>query len=885
MKNLLFRALPHVVAIAIFATISCIYFSPYFDGYSLRQGDIDNYRGMSKELSDFRDKTGEDPLWTNSMFGGMPTYQISVKHSNNWFKVVDKVIKLGLPGPLGVLFMAMLGFYILCLCLKVDPWIAIVGAIGFGMASIFFLFLGAGHTSKMNALAYMAPVLGGVLLTMRGKYLIGAAVTTLFLALHLSANHLQMTYYLLVLLVFAGIAKGIQLILEKDVMQLAKSVGVLVITGVIALMPSLSNLLPTSEYSKYTTRGKTELTVNPDGSEKLDDDGADGLNKDYILEYSLSRGEVFSMVIPNVKGGKSSVVGSDKQLLKSVPKDLRQSIAGMPTYWGSQRFTGGAIYFGAIIFLLFILGMVVVKSPVKWGLFVVVIISVMLSWQEATGLTDFFLENVPMFSKFRDTKMMLVLVQIIMPLMAVLFLDSITKDKEALAKIKMPTLIGGGVVVLLMIVMTVAPTSLFDFSNAQDAQLYDSYMAQASEAGQEGFVNDIFDELEVIRVGIFKADATRSLGFIIIAMILIALTVFKKIDKRVLIPVLGLLVFVDLYQVDMRYLNKEKTKGQYYNFVKDIEKMHPFDASPADQFILQREAPKVEGLTSAIENSVKERNSKYKTKKKHLKQRVSDAAAFGELGLASNYRVFKLGSMTQDAKTSYFHKSFGGYHGAKLKRYQELIEFHLNPEMQKFAEEANKIGPQAAMENMQVVNMLNAEYIIYDDSQQPIPNPMANGNAWFVEDVRMVENANEEIIELGEIDTKKTTLVDQRFAQLISENVQADSSAFIQLDEYKPNRLSYTSFASKEQLAVFSEIYYPAGWKAYIDGTEQEYFRCNYLLRGLMIPAGEHNIEFVFKPKSFHSASTFSLIGSILAFLLIGAGFFFEGRKMKEEIR
>jgi len=395
------------------------------------------------------------------------------------------------------------------------------------------------------------------------------------------------------------------------------------------------------------------------------------------------------MMIPNIKGGKSAVVGSDKTLLKSVPKDLRQAIAGMPTYWGAQRFTGGAIYFGAIIFLLFILGMIVVKSPVKWGLLAVVVLSVMLSWQEATGLTDFFLENVPMFAKFRDTKMMLVLVQIIMPLMAILFLDTITKDKEALAKLKMPTLIGGGVFLLFVVIMTVAPTSFFDFSNAQDAQLYDSYMEQASQAGQESFVNDIFDELEVIRIGIFKADASRSLAFIVIALILVVLTLFKKIDKRVLIPVMGLLILVDLYQVDMRYLNKEKTKGQYYNFVKDVEKMHPFDASPADQFILQREAPKVEGLTSSIESSIKERNSKYKTKKKHIKQRIADAAAFGELGLASNYRVFKLGSMTQDAKTSYFHKSFGGYHGAKLKRYQELLEFHINPEMQQFAQDAN----------------------------------------------------------------------------------------------------------------------------------------------------------------------------------------------------
>ncbi|MFK7807365.1 MAG: hypothetical protein AB8F74_06120, partial [Saprospiraceae bacterium] len=444
MKIKLQSILPYIIAIAIFAIISMIYFSPVLEGNQLKQNDITHYRGMSKEVQDYKTLTGERILWSNNMFSGMPSYQTSTVRDGNWLGSIGKLFRLYLPGPIGLLFTAMLGFYILCLCMKIDPWLSILGALGFGLASFFFLYLNAGHATKMYALAYIPPTVGGVLLVFRKKYILGAALTALFLGLHIYSNHLQVTYYLLFLLLAIGITKGIVALVQKDIVDFGKSALVLIAAGFIGLMPSMTNLLLTGEYSAYTTRGKTELTIDSNGEEKVEAK-KEGLDRDYILEYNIGKGELLASFIPNAKGGSSGYLGyrkdgtKDSALLKTAsPKnrDLIQRIGAM-SYWGKQNGTAGAFYYGAIIILLFVIGMVVSKNQIKWGLLVIFLMCCALALKESS-LGDFFIENIPMYDKFRDSKMILMLVQVILPLVAMLGINQLIKDRESLKQYRLP---------------------------------------------------------------------------------------------------------------------------------------------------------------------------------------------------------------------------------------------------------------------------------------------------------------------------------------------------------------------------------------------------------------------------------------------------------------
>lgn len=864
MKERLMKALPHVVAVILFAVISTVFYQPVLDGYTLKQGDIENFMGMSKELRDYREMTGEEALWTNSAFGGMPAYQISVIHSSNLLKKVESVYSLFLPKPINLMFIAMLGFYILLLCVKVNPWVAIPGAIAFGLATIHMLYIGAGHTAKVKAVAYMAPVMGGVLLTLRGKLITGASLTAFFLGLHLSANHLQMTYYLLILLIFVGVAEAIRLIKEKQIPYLGKSVVVLIIAAGIGLLPSMSNLMTTYEYSKYTTRGDSELTITPNGEEKVD---ASGLDQSYILEYSMSKGEFWSFLIPDAKGGMSGYIGNDRSLLNEIGRDYREAISQQNRYWGDQRYTGGAFYFGALVVLLFLLALVFLKeTALKWSLFILTVVAIMLSWKEPNGLGQFFLDSVPMYSQFRDTKMILMLVMIIMPFLGFVFLDRLIKSETVNKK---ALFISSGVIVVIMIAVTAAPSSFFQMLSNGEIQQFGDILSQDNlDSRQENYIYGIMESLEVVRAEIFRADAIRSLIFILIGLSFVILLALKKLNYKFVLPAIGVLLLVDLWTVNRRYLDNENL-ARNGRWQEEWKYLHPFSPSAADMNILNSEqaqntqlAKKVEEAEEAVELQKGKRNEE-------LNSKLIDEAAFKTMNFNTNFRVLNMGNPFNEATTSFWHKSIGGYHGAKLKRFQELTEFYLSSEMSAFASEAQNLGLMQAFANTRLLNMLNMKYLIYNPEQSPLANPFSQGNAWFARDIEWVPDANTEMQTLADVDLQVTAVVDERFRTQLDGVSGADSTAVVEMNSYLPNRLEYSANSATGGLVVFSEIHYPEGWKATIDGEEAEIIRTNYLLRGLKVPPGTHEIVMSFEPSSFETGSILSLIGSLLVLLLL----------------
>jgi len=878
MKVKLLKALPHIAAVILFAAISIAYFSPVLDGYTLKQGDIENFMGMSKEVRDFRDMTGEEALWTNAAFGGMPAYQISVIHTSNLLKHVDRLYSLYLPRPIDLMFIAMLGFYILLLCMRVNPWLAIPGAIAFGLGTVHVLYMGAGHVSKVKAIAYMAPVLGGMLLTLRGKLIAGAAVTALFVGLQLSANHLQMTYYLLFLLLFVGVAEAIRLIKEGQLNYLLKSAGVLAIAALLGVMPSMSNLLTTYEYSKYTTRGESELTITPNGDPRNDQVG---LDKNYILDYSLARGEFWSMWIPDVKGGASGYIGNDRKLLGVVDKEFQEPISQQNRYWGEQRFAGGSFYFGAGVVLLFLLSLVFLKeTALKIAGGLLVALCVLLSWKVPNGIGNFFLDSFPMYAQFRDTKMILVLAMIIMPFFGFLFLDRLIAEKEISLK---KLLISSGAILAVLLLILTTPTSFFDFmSSAENEQFGEILSQDGIDSQQESYIYGIIDGLQEVRQEIFKADAIRSFIITLVAILLVLLLALKKIDRRVLIPALGLLMLIDLWGVNRRYLDAENVKRNP-RWQEKWEYLHPFSPSSADMNILNIEqmsnpevADRIAQAEDAVEAPSDRKNQKYK-------ERLVNEAAFSTLGFATNFRVLNLGNPFNEAQTSYWHKSIGGYHGAKLKRFQEVVEFYVQKELAGFGENAQNTGVMQAFSEMKVLNMLNLKYLIYNPEQSPLANPFNNGNAWFAKEIKWVKDADEEMLSLGKSDLARTAIIDERFKEQIAEVAMVDSSAQIEMTAYAPNELKYKANSSTGGLAVFSEIHYPKGWQARIDGADVEHIRVNYLLRGLKIPAGEHEVSFHFMPASFQMGSMISLIGSLLVILLGMGALLQELRKKATE--
>jgi len=824
------KCIPHIVGILIFAAITLVYFSPLIGGKKqLQQGDITHYQGMSKEISDYREKTGgKEALWTNSMFGGMPAYQISVEYHGNLLKYVHALLTFGLPHPSGYIFICMLGFFILLMALDVDPWVGIVGSIAFGFSSYFFIILSAGHNSKAEAIAYMAPVVAGFVLTYRGKYLAGGALTALFLGLELFANHLQITYYLAIFLFVYCVSEFVGAIRKKTIPAYLKSTGVIAVAGILAVLPNITNIWATYEYGKYTTRGKSDLTINETGKSNASDK-TDGLDRSYATGWSYGRGETMTLMIPNFKGGASEQISSHHEdALKDVKGEMKEYVGQMDSYWGDQPFTSGPVYAGAIVIFLFVLGLFIVKGPLKWAVLIATLLSILLSWgSNYMEFSNFFFDHVPGYNKFRAVSMILVIAELGLPLLGILALDQALKTSDFFAqKVKAPFSnfflenkkvffiafgLTGGLCLLFLLAPGLADfyKSPAAFSGAGIGGEREHLYAQIVKQAGPQTTNQLLDDLEVARRAIFKSDVWRSFVFITLAGALLFFYFRSSYQRYVVIGGIGLFVLIDMFVVDKRYLNDS-------NFVPKQQVEAPYQPSAADQQILADKDP--------------------------------------------DFRVFNTSVNTfNDASTSYFHKSIGGYHGAKLKRYQELIEF------------------QISKNNTSVLNMLNTKYfIIADKDQQPmaVPNANAMGNAWFVKEFKLVANADSEIVALTHFDPAKTAIVDKQFESELKFTPSKDSTSFIRLTHYEPNDLTYETSNKGEGLAVFSEIYYEKGWNAYVNGALMPHFRADYVLRAMHLPAGNNKVEFKFEPKVYNTGEKISTAGSLILLLVCaGSGF------------
>ncbi len=812
-KNLLKKPLPYIVALAVFLTITLVYFSPVFEGQMLKQHDIAMYKGMSKEISDFKAKTGEQTLWTNSMFGGMPAWQISVDYVGNKMIELDRILQLGLPRPDDLVFLYFLGFFILLLALDVDPWLSIVGAIAFAMSSYFFIILGVGHTSKAHAIGYMGPVLAGIILTFRGKYWKGGLLTAIALALEILAGHLQITYYLLILVLVYAVYAFINAIKEKQLPRFVKASGILIVAAGFAILTNVTSLWGTYQYAKYSMRGKPVLT-----SEKENKSG--GLDRDYITAWSYGIGETWSLMIPDVKGGASGYIGQDNSAMQNVNPRFRRIIAQQNEYWGNQPGTAGPVYVGAIIVFLFVLGMFLLDDSTKWALFAATLLAIILSWgKNFMGLTNFFIDYVPGYNKFRAVSMILVIAELTIPLLAILVVNKILKNPKLLLQKMKFFYIALGLTGGFSLLFYAFPTAFFSFFSSYE--LHQFNMLKANNPAQ---VTAFMASLQNVRVAIFRHDAIRS--FLFIALSAIALYAFArgKLKKNYFLLILGLLVLIDMTGVDQRYLNDS-------NFEVARKAEVPFKETKADRDIYKDHS---------------------------LDYRVVD--------LTKN--VFN------DASTSYYHESIGGYHGAKLQRYQDIITHYLSDEidnMRKVLTHKPTLSSiDSALVKQQVMNMLNTKYLIYNPDAEPILNTHAFGNAWIVNDYKLEKNADSTIAALGETDLHSVAVVDREFSkQLVGKKFPVDASAGIKLVSYAPNDLKYDYHSKAQQLVVFSEIYYPKGWDVYLDGKKVPYFRADYVLRGMVVPAGIHKIEFKFQPKAWRVGEPISFIFSVLLLLLL----------------
>jgi len=797
MKNLNFKsAWPYLVAIVIFLIITLVYLSPLMEGKKIYQSDIVHFQGASKEIVDFRNRTGQEPLWTNSMFGGMPAYQISVRYAGNIFGFVDDILTLGLPHPANMLFLYFLGFFILLLVLRVNPWLSVAGAIGFAFSSYFISIIEAGHNSQAHAIGYMAPVIAGMILTLRKKYLWGFILTAVFLSLEVKQNHVQITYYLTLMALILGLVELIYTVRNKDLISYLKSIAVLLVAVVFAVLTNLTLLWATYDYGKYTIRGKSELTTDKTNR-------TTGLDKDYATQWSYGIGETMTLIIPDFYGGSSNdSPGMNSNIAKAlrsnnIPEESIKGFAGQPglLYWGGQPWTS-PVYAGSIIVFLFILGLIIVRGPLKWWLLAATALSLVLSWgHNFMWFTDLFLTYFPGYNKFRAVTMILVIVEFTMPLLGLLALKVVFDGMTSPEKLNRALYYAFGIAGGLALIFAIVPDMFLSFSGGNDA----SIAKQLPDWLMQALRDD--------RKSLCRADAFRSFIFITLSAAVLWLVINKKLKKEYAYIGLILFILVDMFTIAKRYLNND-------SFTSKSRVESPFEPSPADLQILQD---------------------------KSLDYRVL------------NFTVDPL----RDATTSYFHKSIGGYHGAKLRRYQELFDAYV---------EKN---------NMAILNMLNTRYLIVpDQNKQPVAqsNQHALGNAWFVSDYKLVDNADQELNALNGFDPAKIAIVDKKFQDNLKSWVPGkDSLDFITLTEYQPNDLKYAYHSKTAGLAVFSEIYYPRGWDAYVDGNLTPHFRVNYVLRAMVLPEGKHSVEFKFEPKVFIVGEKISRISSIVLLILVVA--------------
>ncbi len=812
MKQIRFseHVLPHLIAVVVFLVVTILFFNPvFFDNKSISQGDIQQWSGSSKALRDYRDATGEEGLWAGAMFSGMPAYLVNLKWSDGVVLGLKKVLSVFLPHPVNVIFLAFLCYYILLLSFKVRPWFAITGALAFGLSSYMIIGLGAGHNARIGAIAFMPLIIAGIHLAFSDRRILGLGVTALGLTLHLRENHLQITYYTVLIVLVYGLVQLIYAIRARQIADFFKNIGVLIPAVLIAVGTFFGQFWAITEYTTYSIRGPSELIKK---STSKDDNG---LSKEYAFQYKYGVGESIALFIPNIYGGTSTNYfvqdpesESYKALAKSGDNETANQLAGYTSaYWGPQGFTGGSYYAGAIVCFLFILGIVFGEKKYIWWLVPLSALSLMLSWGDSFSSFNYFMfDYFPGYNKFRSFNFALVIILFSMPLLGLMGLENLLKEgwsKTTQKKLIWPLALTVGVSLLLIMVGGVG-----NFLKPEDAQLPPWFKAALK--------ND--------RASLMRADAWRAIWLILVFCAALFALLKNFISKSIIYPVMALLMVIDLGFVDSRYFSKEKYVRKRENTM--------FAPTPADEEILKDK---------------------------------------------SYYRVYDLQGAFNDARTSYFHNSIGGYHGAKMRRYQELYDSGIAKNTQRLMLDAQQGAPQ--FNKYGVLNMLNVKFIVYGtDKQSIIGNPQANGPAWFVKELIVVDNATEELKKTAEVNSREVAVVkspqtsfDSQQSTVNSGLLTVDSLTIITLVDHKPPYMKYESQSSANGLVVFSEIYYPKGWHAFIDGTEVTILRANYILRALEVPAGKHTIEFRFEPKPYTVGNNITMAsGWILLIVVLG---------------
>ncbi len=827
--NTLKRYLPDVLAVLLFAVISYAYFFPAdIEGRILYRHDSSAGRGAGQEASVYHEQTGKTTRWTNATFGGMPTYQTapSYKSTDGLGKLV-KAYHLWLPENVWYLFVYLLGFYILLRAFDFRWYLAALGSVVWAFSSYFLIIIAAGHIWKVMALAYLPPMIAGLVLAYRGRYLWGLIVTAIFAAFEVNANHVQMTYYYLFVIFFMVLAWLADALKKKQMAHFWKATAACAVGAALGICINISNLYHTWQYGQESMRGKSELVKKNAANQT-----SSGLDRDYITQWSYGIGETWTLLIPNTKGGASFPLVMNKTAMEHADNNYIQIYQQLTQYWGEQPGTSGPVYVGAFVLMLFILGLFIVKGPMKWALLAATVLSILLSWgRNFMGFTDFFLDYMPMYAKFRTVASILVIAEFTIPLLAMLALKQVVEENN-LKTLGKPLVLSFGLTAGFCALFALMP-SLFFSDFVSSAELHAMSQIPADQ------LNPLLDNLREMRRAMFTADCWRSFWIIVIGAGILLLYLTKKMKATYAVGAILVLCLIDMWQVDKRYLNDEM-------FVEKSQRDAPQPMTATDQQILQDKS--------------------------------------------LDYRVLNLASNTfNENETSYYHKSIGGYHAAKLRRYQEMIDAYIAPEMQKLmpaiADAQGDMTKVAGDSLYPVLNMLNTKYVIMPlqgGQTVPIQNPYAYGNAWFVDKVNYVDNANQEIDMIGKLNLRHEAVADKKFQQQLGAAVDQEN-AVVTIKSYEPNHLTYDVQSDKGGVVVFSEIYYP-GWTATIDGQPAELGRVNYILRALNVKAGQHQVELSFHPKSVERTETIAYVAFVLLLLAVAAVVFVEWKKQKKTV-
>ena len=825
--TLLKKWLPDMLAVLLFAILAFAYFFPAdIEGRILYRHDASAGRGAGQEGIEYMQKTGERSRWTNALFGGMPTYQMAPSyHSTDKLSTLTKIYHLFLPENVWYVFAYLLGFYILLRAFDFRQHLAALGSIVWAFSTYFLIIIAAGHIWKVWALAYLPPLIAGLVLAYRGKYLWGFVLTAIFTAFEINANHVQMTYYYLFIILAMVIAWLVDAIRKHQLAAFGKATAVCLAGAAIGVCINLSNLYHTWQYGQESMRGKSELIKKNSANQT-----SSGLERDYITQWSYGIDETWTLLIPNTKGGASVPMSESKIAMEKADPTYESIYQQIGQYWGEQPGTSGPVYVGAFVMFLFVLGLLIVKGPMKWALLAVTILSILLSWgRNFMGFTDFFLDYVPMYAKFRTVASILVIAEFTIPLLAMMALKKLFDEPEGFSKYSKPIYISFGVTAGFCLLFALMPTTFFD------GFVSSSEMRALSTLPQE-HIQPLISNLVDMRTAVFTADCWRSFWIIVVGMVLLMAYKYRKLKAEYTIGAILVLCLIDLWQVNKRYLNDEM-------FVPQSEREAPQQMSQTDELILRDKT--------------------------------------------LDYRVLNLASNTfNENETSYYHKSIGGYHAAKLRRYQEMIEQYISPEMQRLMNAVAEAGGDMTQVKgdsiCPVINMLNTRYFIFPlqgGQTVPIQNPYALGNAWFVDKISYAKNANEEILKVGQIDLRHEAVADEKFQAQLGDAVTQDTTSTVDIKSYEPNQLTYEVNSGKGGVVVFSEVYYP-GWTATIDGEPAELGRVNYILRALNVKPGKHEVVLSFFPKSVDTTETIAYTAyAILILVLAGAAFMAYRRK------